>query len=166
MVSIWSDHYIGRTQTLWQKHARPVRVREILGHGQEGPHRAARGRCRSRKGKTAMHGRRSGQHHAVQTSCRRNRVLWLQRRGPAGNRGIGRKDARGSRVHRPIAWPRRRPHERPAVRRLSDRARRHGEKKQLLRAGHPPREKGSGGRVIRHFRIRPVGGQGTFLPLP
>ena len=33
--SIWSDHYIGRTQTLWQKHARPVRVREILGHGQE-----------------------------------------------------------------------------------------------------------------------------------
>ena len=36
---------------------------------------------------------RSGQHHAVQTSCRRNRVLWLRRRGPAGNRGIGRKDA-------------------------------------------------------------------------
>lgn len=43
-----------------------------------------------------------------------------------GNRGIGRKDARGSRVYRPIAWSRRRPYERPAVRRLSDRARRHG----------------------------------------
>ena len=27
-------------------------------------------------------------------------------------------------------------------------------------------KKESGGRVIRHFWVRPVGGQGTFLPLP